>query len=511
MVGYNDLATTHPKIAAQWHPVKNLEIKPQDIRAGSNNSRWWQCNSCGHEWSAMTCNRTRKGDLAKCPNCVNDNTRLKVGETDLASKFPEDAKLFHPTKNFPHAPEYYSYGSEKEVWWLGECGHEWKMQVKSKTSGQGCPYCSKRKVLKGYNDLLTLRPELMIEWSSKNIVSPDTQSEFANVEALWVCKTCHYEWKTVIANRTRGSGCPRCVAASQTSQAEEEIAQYIQEKTGIKAQQSIRNIIKGELDIYIPEKKIAIEFNGLYWHSEKFGKDSKYHYRKYQQCQELGIQLIQIWEDDWKDRKETIKTSILHKLQEADPKLRVGARNLKTTEIGFKAAADFLEAHHIQGAVQGSSYYALCSKQNIEDIKAVLVIKKVGNKGHEGEWRIERYATSSHIIGGFTRLLKYAEKELKTQNKNISRWVTFSDNCISDGGLYANNGFTKDSELGPDYMYVKNDKRVHKFNYRLKRFKEDPQLKWQPGLSESQLAELNNLPRIWDAGKIRWVKEVKSR
>ena len=94
------------------------------------------------------------------------------------------------------------------------------------------------------------------------------------------------------------------------------------------------------------------------------------------------------------------------------------------------------------------------------------------------------------------------------KKKNIDTIITFSDHQVSDGGLYEKLGFFCDKELSPDYKYIVDNKRIHKFNYRLKRFKQDPTLIYKEGLTESELAKLNGLERIWDCGKTRWVMIV---
>lgn len=134
-------------------------------------------------------------------------------------------------------------------------------------------------------------------------------------------------------------------------------------------------------------------------------------------------------------------------------------------------------------------------------VLAVMVLKR--EPGTNGKTlNLLRFATSVNVVGGFTKLLKHVEKEYAPESI-----ITFSDNCVSDGGLYLNNSFTVAAELAPDYKYVVKGERVHKFQYRLKRFREDPNLIFEEGLSERELAQLNNLPRIWDAGKIKWVKQ----
>ena len=111
--------------------------------------------------------------------------------------------------------------------------------------------------------------------------------------------------------------------------------------------------------------------------------------------------------------------------------------------------------------------------------------------------------TAYSVPGGFTKLLKAAQGIYPEYP-----FITFSDHMVSDGGLYAASGFVADKELAPDYAYMVNGARQHKFGYRLKRFRTDPSLLWEEGKTERELADLNNLTRIWDAGKTRWVKSA---
>ena len=108
------------------------------------------------------------------------------------------------------SPDKVSCGSHLKVWWVCEKGHEWEAVVKNRALlGSKCPYCEHRAVLKGYNDLQTLNPELAETWSPKNESSPSEVSLSSNKAVLWVCENGH-EWKARIADRTDGHGCPYC-------------------------------------------------------------------------------------------------------------------------------------------------------------------------------------------------------------------------------------------------------------------------------------------------------------
>ena len=488
--GVNDFATFHPEIAAQWHPTKNEEKKPNAYRAGSSEKIWWE-GQCGHEWE-----RTIQNMVANpsCPNC--DGAKVNLGVNDLTTTHPDLAKEWHPTKNETNTPQGYKAGNGYSAWWLCDLGHEWRASIYSRASGHGCPVCGGKKVEIGFNDLATTHPELAVEWhpTLNEALKPNQVSRGSNKRIWWQCSKGH-EWLATVGDRSgdRKQGCRKCV--QPISKAEKEIYDHIV-SLGLEALQSDRKILQGkEVDIYIPAKKVAIEFNGIYWHTETMGKSRTYHYDKWLAAKNAGIQLIQIWEDDWEMDKEKVLRGIKHKLGMSNQP-KVAGRKTKAMQISYHEAKMFLEDNHIQGSAVGSYYLAL--KENQETV-AVLVLKKEGTN----DLNIIRYATSKQVIGGFTKLLSHAEK---TYTPN--QFITFSDHTISDGGLYENNGFTADKELPPDYMYVANGIRQHKFGYRLKRFRNDPALKWQEGLTEKELAELNGLPRIWDAGKTRWIKKV---
>ena len=113
-------------------------------------------------------------------------------------------------RNLPLTPDSITFGSNKKVWWKGACGHEWETSVKARSNGEKCPICSGARVVTGINDLSTLKPELASEWSDKNEKKPTEVMAFANSKAWWKCRTCGYEWNTLISTRSGGSKCPCC-------------------------------------------------------------------------------------------------------------------------------------------------------------------------------------------------------------------------------------------------------------------------------------------------------------
>lgn len=220
------------------------------------------------------------------------------------------------------------------------------------------------------------------------------------------------------------------------------------------------------------------------------------------------MQLIQVWEDDWRRRLNIIKEMLAQKLGVSTLDC-IGARKTNITEVNTAMTKRFLDDHHIQGFASATHYLALTAPKREEQQKreepqvVALLALRVEKNGVTGSLKgnIIRYATCMNVMGGFSKLLSFVE-----QTYTLDSIYTFSDNCVSDGGLYASTGFKPLNTLKPDYMYVVNSVRYHKFGYRLKRFRQDPTLLWEEGLTEAQLAQLNGLPRIWDAGKIKWEK-----
>ena len=259
--GVNDLKTTHPELVAEWHPTKNGDLMPQDVTAGSGKKVWWQCAK-GHEWQARVENRSilKNG----CPYCSGN--KIWIGFNDLPTTDPELVTEWHPTKNGDLTPQDVTAGSGKKVWWQCAKGHEWQAQIASRFYGVGCPVCSGNKALKGFNDLSTIKPELATEWhmTKNGELKPQNITSRSEKKVWWQCAKGH-EWKARIVNRFHGNGCPKCENERHTSFPEQTILYYLKKVTEAKS----RNTEFGkEIDVYLPQLHIGIEYNG-YWHKDK--------------------------------------------------------------------------------------------------------------------------------------------------------------------------------------------------------------------------------------------------
>lgn len=212
--GHNDLLSLKPDLVGEWDFVKNGELRPDQIHAGSKKKVWW-IGECGHEWQATVDSRVRGSGCPKCGNTkghiLSLVNKLKEGDNSFGKKKLEGAKLWNYQRNGSLTPFDVLPFSSKKVWWLCEKGHEWQTTVASVSSGNGCPVCSSRIVLQGINDLETTHPRLASEWHpTKNGQITAQMVSFGSVQkAWWLCKYGH-EWEASPNSRSKGNGCPYC-------------------------------------------------------------------------------------------------------------------------------------------------------------------------------------------------------------------------------------------------------------------------------------------------------------
>lgn len=205
LVGFNDLATTNPELAAEWDHIKNGDLTPRKISRGSRKAVWWMCVQ-GHTWNVSVAARVRGEN---CPYC--SNKRVLAGFNDLRTTKPQLAREWNYLKNMPLTPESVTHGSDKSVWWQCARGHEWKAVIGDRSSGNGCPFCSGRNLIIGENDLTTIDPALAAEWhpNKNGAMKAQDVTAVSGREVWWLCSKGH-EWKAKISNRHWGNGCPYC-------------------------------------------------------------------------------------------------------------------------------------------------------------------------------------------------------------------------------------------------------------------------------------------------------------
>jgi len=288
--------------------------------------------------------------------------------------------------------------------------------------------------------------------------------------------------------------CTKCLPIdSGVSGKELKLLEFIKDNYDGEIIESDRKILNGkELDIYLPELKIAFEFNGIYWHNE-LNKDKNYHLEKHKKCKEKGINLFHIYEDDWDFRNNIIKSMILNKIGKTIN--IIYARKTKIVELLDNIIIQkFLNENHLQGYTSSSKKIGLYHN-NI--LISLMIFKK-----KDTVYELVRFATklNTSVIGGASKLISYFSKKY-----DYDRIITFSNNDYSDGKLYEILNFKKTKTLLPDYSYVFEKRRRHKFNFRKNKLKKmgfDISSK-----TEHKICLENGLFRIYDSGKIKW--EIK--
>lgn len=194
------------ELLTEWDAAKNEPLAPWTVSPGSHSKVWWRCRE-GHEWQAPVYSRWAGHG---CPVCGGQ--KLQQGVNDLASRRPELAAEWHPTKNGDLTPALVFPNSTKTVWWQCKEGHEWQATVNARANGSGCPVCSGRKLQGGCNDLATAAPELAREWhpTKNGDLTPDQVFPGSGKRVWWQCEEGH-EWQASIASRAKGgNGCPVC-------------------------------------------------------------------------------------------------------------------------------------------------------------------------------------------------------------------------------------------------------------------------------------------------------------
>jgi hypothetical protein len=256
-----------------------------------------------------------------------------------------------------------------------------------------------------------------------------------------------------------------------------------------------------EIDIYLPELKLGFEFNGVWWHSDKFKKEN-YHLKKYEISNLSGVQLITIWEDDWVTNREICESFVLNKLGKTHN--RIYARNCEIKEISYNDSKNFLDNNHLQGDCKSSIRIGLFYDSELVSLitfsKLRLPLQRQEkNRKKDRHYELTRFCNkiNSNVIGGASKLIKYF----------ISKYIpiqieTYSDNLISNGNLYEVLGFKHSHTSKPGYWYVIGGIREHRFNWRKQKL---VKMGYDINKTEEEIMSELGYYRIYNAGNKKWI------
>lgn len=459
-----------------------------DINLLKNNSHKeiiFKCEKCGIEVQQQYRNYLKQKDGHFCRSCRNKNTAQRLDVKEKQSKASQERWLNEEYKK--SISEKISLSTKKS--WNNNNERKEKLSINNPMKNEEI---RKRVSIKKSTLDITIKNKL--DELGYEYIEREKNIKGKNFKVHYICVNGHDRWQ-IWNDIQQGRKCSECSLSS--SQAEEEIYEYI--KTfNLDIIRKNRTLIKPfELDIIIPSKKIAIEYCGLYWHSELQGKNKKYHLNKLNMCNDLGYRLITIFEDEWLFKKDIVKNRLKHILNNNIEKIY--ARKCIIKEIDVNIAKDFINTYHIQGYTPSS--IKLGAFYNDELVSVMTFAKgniSKGSKNINGVYELSRFCLSKNVIGIASKFLNYFNINYKWE-----KLYSYADRRWSNGNVYEKIGFNFISFTEPNYWYFKyNDlKRIHRFNFRKDRIKH---LSTNYKQTEWEIMQEQKWDRIYDCGNIRY-------
>ena len=431
--GINDLHTINPILAKEWNYDRNNDLTPLDVSPNSGKKVWWRCSE-GHEWQAVIGSRNNG---CGCPYCAGKI--VITGRTDLRTINPILAEEWNYDRNNGLTPSDVLPNSNKKAWWRCDKGHEWQAVIYSRNNGCGCPYCSNKKVLKGLNDLQSVRPGLATEWNyeKNNGLTPSDVIFDSDKKFWWKCNKGH-EWSTSIANRNKGTNCPVCNSEMNTSFPEYAFIYYLK-KCGLTVIHSYKGL-GYELDVYIPSRKMAIEYDGYFFHKDKAKNDLE----KNLKCKKDGIKLYRIREG-LPSLNDTSTDFLIQKNQKDLPQIiQMFIREIIGIDVDINFAKDAIDIENMREYTEKERSLLLLNPELATEwnheknghLKPAHFTANSGKKvwwmcseGHEWQASIKErnkgqgcpYCSGRYAIKG--------ENDLQTINPTLAKEWDYEKNC----------------------------------------------------------------------------------
>ena len=436
------LKDSNPKLYKELDPEKNINIDITNLSSKSGIEVWWKCSKCGYSWKKRVVDRfIGKG----CPVC--SNKKVQKGYNDLQFKYPNLAKEWDYENN-DKKPDEIVYTSSYSANWICERGHRWKTLVKYRVSGNNCPICANKKVLKSYNDLQFKYPNLAKEWDyENNDKKPDEILYGSSYKAHWICKKGH-RWVATVESRSRNNGnnCPHCAKELRVSFPEKAVAYYLN-KSGFEIIESYKpNFLNGkEIDVYIPKLKVGIEYDGERWH-KSVAKDKS----KDKICAENNIVLYRIREKNCPEYKSSSKKIILlnNNFDGLTNGINTLLSDLKITNINVDLKNDQLNIEEIVER----------RKKENSFLDTMPELAKEWDYEKNGILRPENYSYKSSIIVWWKchKCGNSYRMSIKQKSNNQSPCPICSNKRLVLG---INDLATTHPELAKEWDYEKNDKK----------------------------------------------------
>lgn len=472
---------------------KNITIlDDQEKFKNMNSILHFKCSICGYEWKTKVSNIIY--GKSGCKNCFIKNSRKSPEE--FKKEFDEANKKYF-NNEYELLTDYVNASTKIKIKHI-PCNTICEKRPFDFLKGKGCIHCcgSKKKSTENIQEQLK-----EVTNGEYELIGEYKNNKTKILVRHNLCGNTFYVTPTNFFSCD--SRCPIC----HQSKMQNDIFNYIKSLGFNPIENDRTEISPLEIDIYVPEKKIGIECNGLYWHSEKF-VNKNYHKEKLDKAKEKGIRLIQIFEDEYYEHRDLVFNKLLHILGK-DSSEKVYGRKCEVKEISSHEKNSFLNKYHIQGTDNSSIYLGLFYK---EILVAVMTFSKprlgIGRKSkNENVYELVRYATNSSylVIGGFGKLLKYFNTKYNPDeiySYGDLRWVDENNN------IYLKNGFEKLSINAPNYWYCYEKKRFHRSAFMKNKIREKlPQI-YNENISEKEMMQNTKYFRVYDCGTVVFSKKV---
>ena len=359
-------------------------------------------------------------------------------------------------------------------------------------NGHGCPKCANKKISE---QIISNTSEFIEKAKHVHYYENNDYSKViykgAKIPVTIICENGH-EYLQMPNKHLSGHGCPYCT--HNVSNPEKELSEFIK-TLGFNVENNNRRILTDakEIDLIIPSKKVAIEYDGLRWHSENMKPDKLFHLNKTIECNKNGLRLIHIFEDEWIYKREIVE-SRLNVILGGNVE-RIYARKCIIKEIDSKTCKEFLNKNHIQGGINSSVRYGLYHNNELVSVMAFCKPRKnLGQNSGSGQYELLRFCNKLNtvVIGGASKLFNFFVKDKKPKSV-----ISYADRRWNTGNVYESIGFEFSHFSEPNYFYVIGQKRYNRFSFRKDVL---VQQGFDPNKSEHEIMLERGIYRIYDCG-----------
>ena len=388
-----------------------------------------------------------------CPSCGREKTISSTLKTEEI--FISKAKEIHGNIYNYDLVEYSNTTTKVKI--VCPTHGEFLQTPQKHLHGQGCSKCGLKKRTK--TQTMTIE-----DFTDRSSNIHNNKFDYSNIlyknshEKIEIICPEHGNFTIKPYSHLQGKGCGKCVG--RVSKMEIELMDFIKTITKETIIQSENNILNGkEIDLYLPDSLMGFEFNGLYWHSDEY-RIKTYHIDKWKECEKKGVNLFSIWEDDWVEKQDIVKSIIKNKFNKNS---KIYARKCYIKEIDNNISKEFLIENHIQGNVNAKIKIGLFYEDLLVSVMTFSNNRKFMSQNYGAdEYELLRFSCLKEVtvVGGFTKLLNFFEKNYKPK-----KIITFASLDYFNGNSYEKNGFKYNYITQPNFWWTKGNKKINRYKY----------------------------------------------